>query len=409
MKRVWQNIAGIVIQSIYWTAFCSIYSYATVYLQKLSFSSSQVGLIIALASFIAVIIQPMIGAWTDKGHAIRLRTAALTIVIITGLTSALMIFYEVNHTVIMALYLIELLGIISTMPLLNAMIIRLTDAGGKVGFGVARAFGSLAFALGSSGLGLLIDQSSASVLPMVSVVLLSLLAVAIFAFPQSVVTKQQGAVKQQVAVKQSSDNAQNTFFDFIKRYPGFLFVITGLALVFVFHTISNVFLVKIIEANGGTEKQFGFALTLMASVEIPTMIFSGALIKKFGTKHLFMFAMVFYVARSTALFLSKDMMGIYFAQILQAFSFALYIPISVAYVNDRMAIFDKVKGQTMIVSATTLGGVLGSIVGGRVIDQYGIREVLLLGLTSVSIGAVLVIIGLIRNGRSTGAQQEIKV
>lgn len=399
MKRVWQNIAGIVIQSIYWTAFCSIYSYATVYLQKLSFSSSQVGLIIALASFIAVIIQPMIGAWTDKGHAIRLRTAALSIVITTGLTSALMIFYEANHTVIMALYLIELLGIISTMPLLNAMIIRLTDAGGKVGFGVARAFGSLAFALGSSGLGLLVDQSSASVLPMVSVVLLSLLAVAIFAFPQSV------AVKQQVATKQSSAMDQNTFFDFIKRYPGFLFVITGLALVFVFHTISNVFLVKIIEANGGTEKQFGFALTLMASVEIPTMLLSGILIKKFGTKHLFMFAMVFYVARSMALFVSKDMMGIYFAQLLQAFSFALYIPISVAYVNDRMALFDKVKGQTMIVSATTLGGVLGSIVGGRVIDQYGIREVLLLGLTSVSIGAVLVIIGLIRNGRSTETQQ----
>ena len=402
MKRVWQNIAGIIIQSIYWTAFCSVYSYAAVYLQKLSFSSSQVGLIIALSSFIAVIIQPMIGAWTDKGDAKRLRTAALSIVIMTGLSSALMIFYESNRTVIMVLYLIELLGIISTMPLLNAMIIRLTDAGGKVGFGVARAFGSLAFALGSSGLGFLVDQASASVLPKVSLVLLSLLAAAIFAFPQSVALKKQVAVKQQ-------DGSKNTFLSFIKRYPGFLFVITGLAMVFVFHTISNVFLVKIIEANGGTEKQFGFALTLMASVEIPTMIFSGALIKKFGTKHLFMFAMVFYVARSMALFVSKDMMGIYFAQLLQAFSFALYIPISVAYVNERMALFDKVKGQTMIVSATTLGGVVGSIVGGNVIDRYGIREVLLLGLISVSIGAVLVIIGLLRNGKSTEAQQGIKI
>lgn len=403
MKKTWQNIAGIIIQSIYWTAFCSVYSYAAVYLQKLDFNSSKVGLIIAMASFIAVIIQPMIGAWTDRGHSIRLRRAALSIALMTGATSALMIFYEKNHTLIMILYLVELLGIISIMPLLNAMIIRLTDAGGKVSFGIARAFGSLAFALGSSGLGLLVDQATATVLPKVSLVLLVLLALSIFAFPQK--TSNTSSEPQ---LKKHDAGQKNTFFDFIKRYPGFIFVISGLAFVFIFHTISNVFLVKIIEANGGTEKQFGFALTLMASVEIPTMLLSGILIKKFGTKHLFMFAMVFYVARSTALFVSQDMMGIYFAQFLQAFSFALYIPISVAYVNDRMALFDKVKGQTMIVSATTLGGVLGSIVGGRVIDQYGIREVLLLGLISVTLGAGLVIIGLIRNGRSPEAQQGIK-
>lgn len=398
---MWQGIAGIVLQSIYWTAFCSIYSYAAVYLQKLDFNSSKVGLLIAVSSFIAVIIQPMIGAWTDSGKPSRLRTAALSIALITGASAALLIFYESNQTISMVLYLIELLGIITTMPLLNAMILRLTDAGAKVSFGVARAFGSLAFALGSSGLGLLIDASSASVLPYVSLTLLIFLSLVILTFPQ-----------KNILVARTSRNAvtseapKNNFMDFLRRYPGFIYVIAGLAFVFVFHTISNVFLVKIIEANGGTEKQFGFALTLMASVEIPTMVFSGILIRKFGTKKLFMVAMAFYVMRSLALYLSKDMMGIYFAQSLQALSFALYIPISVAYVNDRMALYDKVKGQTMIVSATTLGGVMGSIVGGSVIDHYGIHEVLLLGVISATVGAVLVYTGLLkRNKRMLESEQ----
>ena len=401
MKKMWQGIAGIVLQSIYWTAFCSIYSYAAVYLQKLDFNSSKVGLLIAVSSFIAVIIQPMIGAWTDSGKPSRLRTAALSIALITGASAALLIFYESNQTISMVLYLIELLGIITTMPLLNAMILRLTDAGAKVSFGVARAFGSLAFALGSSGLGLLIDASSASVLPYVSLTLLIFLSLVILTFPQ-----------KNILVARTSRNAvtseapKNNFMDFLRRYPGFIYVIAGLAFVFVFHTISNVFLVKIIEANGGTEKQFGFALTLMASVEIPTMVFSGILIRKFGTKKLFMVAMAFYVMRSLALYLSKDMMGIYFAQSLQALSFALYIPISVAYVNDRMALYDKVKGQTMIVSATTLGGVMGSIVGGSVIDHYGIHEVLLLGVISATVGAVLVYTGLLkRNKRMLESEQ----
>ena len=401
MKKMWQGIAGIVLQSIYWTAFCSIYSYAAVYLQKLDFNSSKVGLLIAVSSFIAVIIQPMIGAWTDSGKPSRLRTAALSIALITGASAALLIFYESNQTISMVLYLIELLGIITTMPLLNAMILRLTDAGAKVSFGVARAFGSLAFALGSSGLGLLIDASSASVLPYVSLTLLIFLSLVILTFPQKnilVARTSRNAV--------TSDAPKNNFMDFLRRYPGFIYVIAGLAFVFVFHTISNVFLVKIIEANGGTEKQFGFALTLMASVEIPTMVFSGILIRKFGTKKLFMVAMAFYVMRSLALYLSKDMMGIYFAQSLQALSFALYIPISVAYVNDRMALYDKVKGQTMIVSATTLGGVMGSIVGGSVIDHYGIHEVLLLGVISATVGAVLVYTGLLkRNKRMLESEQ----
>ena len=72
----------------------------------------------------------------------------------------------------------------------------------------------------------------------------------------------------------------------------------------------------------------------------------------------------------------------------------------------RSALYDKVKGQTMIVSATTLGGVMGSIVGGSVIDHYGIHEVLLLGVISATVGAVLVYTGLLkRNKRMLESEQ----
>jgi PPP family 3-phenylpropionic acid transporter len=179
-----------------------------------------------------------------------------------------------------------------------------------------------------------------------------------------------------------------------RQYPTFLWVIFGLSFIFIFHSMANVFLVKIVEAVGGTQRQFGFALSLMAMVEIPVMMGSGKLIRRFGTRKLFAFSMVFYVIRSIALLMAGNMVAIYFAQLLQALSFALYIPISVAYVGEIMAKYDLVKGQTLVVSATTLGSVTGSLLGGIVIDMFGVPQMLVIGAASTVIGATLVLLGL---------------
>lgn len=50
--------------------------------------------------------------------------------------------------------------------------------------------------------------------------------------------------------------------------------------------------------------------------------------------------------------------------LLQGFSFALFIPASAYLFNHVLADEDRVFGQTLIIIATTLGGVLGNILGG---------------------------------------------
>ena len=52
-------------------------------------------------------------------------------------------------------------------------------------------------------------------------------------------------------------------------------------------------------------------------------------------------------------------------------AFALYIPASVYYVNETMAPRDKFKGQAVMTATNTLGGVIGSLLGGFLLDHSG--------------------------------------
>jgi len=384
-KREHFTYAGVWLQAVHWTAFCSLYSFAAVFLKGMGIQSGGVGLILAVASLAAVFIQPATGAWIDRGPAKRLKFASKTIVGITlAATLVLIPLQSIAHLPSVGIYLISLIGIVILQPLFSALIIRLTDVGASVSFGIARAFGSLSFALGSSVIGVVVSETSAKSLPFITAGLLTLLFIIVSRFPEVKSTHDQPDVE-----------LENVFTEsFFKKYRGFLEIVLGIAFVFVFHTVANVFLVRIIENAGGNETNFGFALTLMAAVEIPVMLFSKPLIARFGTVKLFTFAMVFYVVRSVALALAGNLMAIYFAQVLQAFCFALYIPISVAYVNERMHGQDKVKGQTAIVSATTLGGVIGSVGGGFIIDTFGVTQMLYGAAGSALIGAILVILGL---------------
>lgn len=386
---------SISLQAIYWMVFCSIHSYAAVFLSSLGFASTKIGLVIAISSLISVFAQPIVGAWIDQNNAQRLKKASVIIVAMALIASVILILVLSNIAVALLFYMLALIFTITLQPLFSALILQLKERQESVSFGVSRAFGSLAFAGASAFIGSTVEQSTASVIPWITLFLLLTLFLIVSRFPAIKASNISGSPLRHA---QSADDPLYIPEKFVKRvkkqYPTFLWIIFGLSFIFIFHSMANVFLVNIVQAVGGTQRQFGFALSLMAMVEIPVMMGSGVLIRRFGTRKLFMFSMIFYVIRSIALLLADNMMAIYFAQLLQALSFAMYIPISVAYVGEIMAKYDRVKGQTLVVSATTLGSVTGSLLGGIIIDMFGVSQMLTVAAASTVIGATLVLLGL---------------
>jgi len=390
MNQIKSQSYSISLQAVYWMVFCSIHSYAAVFLTDLGFASANVGLVVAISSLISVFMQPLVGAWIDKDATHRINTSSVMLVMAALIASGMLLFTLAYTALAMFFYMFAIVCVITLQPIFSALILQLKEKNESVSFGVSRAFGSLAFAGASTFIGTLVEKNTASIIPWVTLTLLAVLFIIVVTFPRNEKLPLGASTKSVGKGTLDKVSLHHTF----KRYPAFTTIIFGLSFIFIFHSMANVFLINIVQAVGGSERQFGFALTLMAMVEIPVMIGSGVLIRRFGTQKLFAIAMIFYAIRSAALMLADNMTAIYFAQLLQALSFALYIPISVTYVGEIMGFADRVKGQTLTVSATTLGSVVGSMLGGIVIDGFGVQQMLLLGFISTLIGAAFVLWGL---------------
>ena len=161
-----------------------------------------------------------------------------------------------------------------------------------------------------------------------------------------------------------------------------------------FHTMINSFLAQIFENIHGGSKEVGIALMIAALCELPGMIFFEQLVKKKSSKFWLSVASISFAVRGFMMLLASSILMMEMTHLLQAFSFALFIPASAYLFNQFLADDDRVFGQTMIIIATTLGGVIGNVLGGSLLQHFGVWEMLIFGTGFAVLGALLTILGI---------------
>lgn len=87
-------------------------------------------------------------------------------------------------------------------------------------------------------------------------------------------------------------------------------------------------------------------------------------------------------------------------------SYAVYIPASVYYADQIMDEAHKVQGQALMTVAFTIGSVFGNLLGGRLIDWYGVRAMLAVGIVCTAVGTLLFWAGTGR-GKKEGKEAEV--
>ncbi len=186
-----------------------------------------------------------------------------------------------------------------------------------------------------------------------------------------------------------------------KKYPFLILLFLGFSFLFTFHTMINSFLAQIFENIHGGSKEVGIALMIAALCELPGMIFFEQLVKKKSSKFWLSVASISFAVRGFMMLLASSILMMEMTHLLQAFSFALFIPASAYLFNQFLADDDRVFGQTMIIIATTLGGVIGNVLGGSLLQHFGVWEMLIFGTGFAVLGALLTILG-IRKISKTG-------
>ena len=384
-----------IITGAFWMSFCLISSYAAVYLQGVGYNNRELGLIMAAGSVGAALLSPLLGSWIDRNRRIRHAGVVYVLLIIqTALLLALRFnpARNVFSAVCYALYMTALLPV-------NAMnldlCVRLEHARALLNFGLARSMGSFAFVMISTLLGVLTERFSFLVLPWAGIVVIALQAAGNLLIDRDL-RKYEASMPPEAssAVEKSASLAA-----FVRENPGFSIMLLGTILIYIAHNMDGNFLINLIENLGGGTAIMGYVAAFTAIVEVPVMMFSSRLPKRWSTADYIRLSFVFFVIKTLAYALAPNIPLFFAARTLQAPSYALYTVLIVSYADSVVARKDSAKAQSLAFAVTTVGSVLSSLLGGQLFDTMGVRNTMLTASGICAVGAAIAVYGTLRRNR----------
>lgn len=392
-KKFW-TLRYTLINMTYFAAFCTLHAYAAVYLLANGFSNTEVGILLAVANITSAICQPLIAGIIDKPGALTNRRFILIAVTVIMLGSILLFFVGDNKPVIFIIYALIYMMQFTYQPVMTALCFEYMKAGCNIYYGLARGLGSASFAVTSAFIGGLVEKKGVSILLLINVITMLLSVIIVFTFK-----KPEGAVESTddenaKSLETSAKTAHNNFIDFTRTYPAFMLFLVGTICFYFAHNMINDFMIQIIRHLGGGEKQLGYSNFLQAILELPVMAVIGVVLKKISSNKLLAISGAAFFVKILILVFATNMIHMYISQSFQLFAYAIFIPAAAYYVSENMEELDQVKGQAFVTSAITIGGVFSNLVSGVILDNSGIRTMLITGTAVCLVGVVIGIISM---------------
>ena len=373
------------INATYFSAFCTIHACAAVFLLGNGFTNTEVGVLLALANILSAIAQPVIAGIIDKQGALTNRRFILISVLVILAGSVILLFTENNKFLIFPIFALIYMIQFAYQPVMTALCFEYQKAGCSIMYGLARGLGSASFAVTSAFIGGLIEDHGIRILLYINIAVMALSAILIFTFKKPVV---KAVPSGEDAASGDAEKAarSSSFPAFIKAYPAFSLFLVGVICFFFAHNMINDFMIQIIRNLGGAEKELGYANFLQAILELPVMAMIGLILKKFTSMALLLFSGVAFLVKIIILIFATNMGHMYLSQSCQLFAYAVFIPAAAYYVSKTMADHDQVKGQAFVTSAITIGGVFSNLISGVILDNLGIRPMLVTGTVVCAAG-----------------------
>ncbi|MDO5112520.1 MAG: MFS transporter [Clostridia bacterium] len=398
-RKAFGRLTGVhysVLQGLYWMLQCGYYAFGASYLFQLGLSSTLTGVVLALVGAVSALTQAQIANAADRRNALAPKWIAVILMAPVCVLLLLLSFGIRPLWLSIALYAVVWVLVMDVQFLLCAMSMDSVKAGARVNFGVSRAFGSMSYALSAYALGLICAaRGTAITVPIAAgLSVLFLLALLLWRVP---------AYKEDAqATGALEEEADTRFFG---RYPRFLLFVLGCALCMIAYSTTCNYMVRIVNVLGGGSKELGTVTMITALCEIPTLLASMRLNKRFGSNRLMMVSAVMLSVKMLLVTFASSIPFLYASMLTQLFSYSLFIPVSVYYVDALMQKRDRMKGQATMTLLFAIGNAVGSVFGGFLLDTVQEHGMLLCCLAISCIGTVVMVCGTQRGDMRPKAAQ----
>ncbi|MBQ1385335.1 MAG: MFS transporter [Erysipelotrichales bacterium] len=369
------------LHAFFWMMMCVVCNYATFFLVNFGYTTSKIGLVLAIGAVGSVFLQLALGKLADRSRILHWKRLLLWDCVLTAVIFAGLMFVK-NTLAAGILFGASYLAVHGLNPLINHAAFYMNSHGYSVNFGFSRGIGSLSFSVISMALGRLTVTYGGIAVALTGVILAALFFVTALFLPFHGTDTTERKER-----KRGTDDRS-----FLRKYPAFALMTVGMIFSLTAHNAVNTFMLQIMERVGGNSGTMGTAFSIAAILELPVLFGFMRIRRKFRIVDLMCCSAVFFIAKMTAVSLAKSVTGIYLAEGFQILSFALYASASVYYADERMSIEDKATGQGWMASAAAAGGAIGNFAGGVANDHFGVAGLLWTAIGATVIGAVLCVI-----------------
>lgn len=361
---------------LYWSVIAACVSFLNVFLTGRGLGTAEIGFLTALGNGLAAIFQPIVSKVCSRSN----KNERDFLVLISMLAMTLVIMALERKTgLAMKIEIVAAIALVLVMqPLLNSLGYFYIARSVEINYGVSRGIGSITFAVTSFVLGILSEINKDLSMVMAAVLLGALILSLLAQKPISgnnVVTVFDGR-----AQKQKIQNSK------------FIIFLLAVGMLFTFYNVTNVYLLQIAKRIGGDAKTVGTAFAVAALFEFPIMFMFNRLKDKFKSRSMLIFSGIFFLLKGILTYIATSPSTLIAIQVTQLFGFALFTPCSVDFINDIMSDEKKITGQGFLASAITMGGVIGSVAGGVLIESFGVLNTLIVSNIICLIAILLIVI-----------------
>ena len=382
------NIYYSFLQIAYWVTSAVVFCFTTVFLQFRGYSNYEIGIVFAAGNIIGFVSQPLIAGYIDRSdRRTLLRCIRITAVLAVLLMLAVYLLPSGSVSLIVA-YALLVAGNTLLNPLCISLSFYIESWGCGINFSRARALGSLSFAACNVILGMLVQRVSENAVPTAFILFSSLLGLATLLFVPVDRAHRIAAPERRM---QSASEKPSGLLEFARENKRFMLFLLGTATLYFTHGMIGNFMIEFIRSIGGGSEDMGNVLAFMTVVEVPVMLLFGRLTQRFRCSSLLRFAVIMFTVKELMIYLASSLPTLYAAEALQAFSFALFVPASVRYVDEVIAKHNAVKGQAFVTSMMTLGSIFASYIGGLLLDTSTPGFTLLVGVIVSAVGTLIML------------------
>lgn len=387
MKRA-INITYSSIQGSYWMHFGVIISFASVFLLHYGYTNSEIGIMLALSSVIAVVVQPVLADVVDRSESLTLTKVVIYISIILILLTV-SLYLNGTRGLLLSLTFVLLASLSTSLqPFINSIAFSFTKIGVPINFGVTRSVGSVSYAVLVAILGFSVTKFGILAITTAGLVVLFILLSSAFIINSSF-EKYTTDYNNTLSLSQDIIKRKINFKEFTIRHKFFMVFAFSILFVFFQNAIINNYLIQIIRSIGGDSSQMGSLFSFMAILELPGLFFFSKLRRRFSCQFMLKVAAIAFILKVFLTYIATSVFMIYIAFLFQLISFPIYLSASVHLVDEVMDKGEAVKGQALVTGMMTLSGVFANLIGGFILDLRGPSTLLLLSTILAIFGTLV--------------------